>query len=94
MDKALIYSDGELAAICDALVGPLARELQMFDSLEEMPRKLASDGAKHCLGKLLRDVCTKVVPLTSVFQMRRDVVKTVMTSSSVQVIGASVSSHS
>ena len=66
MDKALIYSDGELAAICDALVGPLARELQMFDSLEEMPRKLASDGAKHCLGKLLRDVCTKVMPLTSV----------------------------
>ena len=80
LDAALIYSDEEAATICDALVAPLAREIRMFDHLEEFPRKLASDGAKHGLGKLLRDICAKVVPLTSVLQTRREIVEKEMTS--------------
>ena len=36
---------------------------------------LVSDGAKHGLGKFLRDVCSKVVPLIRVLEMRRDTVQ-------------------
>jgi len=80
LDEALIYSDEEVATICDALVAPLAREIHMFDHLEEFPRKLTSDGAKHGLGKLLRDICAKIVPLTPVLQARREFVRKEMAS--------------
>lgn len=80
LDTALIYSDEEISGICDALVGPLARELQLFDNMTDFPLRLASDGAKHCLGKLLRDVCTKVVPLTSELQTRRNVIEKALAS--------------
>ena len=75
MDTELIYTDEEMSQICDALVSPLAREMHMSDNMEELPVKVFSDGAKHGLGKLLRDICCKVVPLTRVLEMRRDTVQ-------------------
>ena len=42
--------------------------------------QVVSDGAKHGLGKLLRDVCAKVVRLTCVLQMRRETVQRLMVS--------------
>ena len=80
LDAALIYTDEEISLICDALIGPLAKEIHKFDRITELPAQLVSDGAKHGLGKLLRYVCAKVVPLTRVLQMRRETVQKLMDS--------------
>ena len=74
LDTTLIYSDEEISLICDALIGPLAKEINRFEQVEELPVKIVADGAKHGFGKLLRDVCSKIVPLTSVLEMRRNTV--------------------
>ena len=74
LDTALVYTSGEVAKICDALVEPLAKEMHCLEELDVLLGNLAPKSSTHTLGGLLQDICTKVVPLTAVLQERRDIV--------------------
>jgi len=73
-----IYTKTEMSTICEALVAPLAREIHALDDLEYLESMASADvpvnissSAECTLGGLLHDVCSKVVPLTSALQAKR-----------------------
>ena len=67
-----VYTKDDMSKICDALVEPLATAIHSLDDIDAL--LACSDtaaSAEFSLGSLLRDVCAKVVPLTTVLEAKQ-----------------------
>jgi len=65
LDSVPIYTKEEMGRICDALVEPLAIAMHSLDDIDALLASSApSTDAEFSLGFLLRDICSKIVPLT------------------------------
>ena len=65
LDSVLVYTKTEMGRICDALVEPLANAIHSLDDVDSLLSCSSSVAdAEISLGTLLRDICSKFVPLT------------------------------
>ena len=72
LDSVLVYTRREAGRICDALVEPLANAIHSLDDVDNLLSCCSSFAdAEVSLGALLRDFCSKVVPLTVALDAKR-----------------------
>ena len=77
LDNGPVYNLAEMSTICDALIGPLAREIHSFDDPDHIMSLACSRAGKSdsfSFGSLLHDICAKVVPLTIASETKRQIV--------------------
>ena len=80
LDSVLIYTREETSRICDALVEPLANAIHSFDDVDSLLSRSSSvTDAEVSLGTLLRDFCSKVVPLTVALDAKRQAAEQIRT---------------
>ena len=72
LDSVLVYTKEEIGTICDALVEPLANAIHSLDDIDSLLSCSSSVAdAEVSLGTLLRDICSKFVPLTVALDAKR-----------------------
>ena len=76
LDAVPVYTREELTKVCDALVEPLAKAIHGCMDVGSLFESSALEVEQFSLGCLLRDICSKVVPLTVVLEQRRQTIDT------------------
>jgi hypothetical protein len=76
LDSVPVYTREELANVCDALVEPLANAIHGCMDAGSLLARSRPEVEQFSLGCLLRDICSKVVPLTVVLEQRRQTIDT------------------
>ena len=72
LDSVLVYTKEEMGRICDALVEPLANAIHSLDDIDSLLSCSSSVAdAEVSLGALLRDICSKFVPLTAALDAKQ-----------------------
>lgn len=71
LESMPVYTREELTIVCDALVEPLAKAIHGLADVGNLFAGSAPVVEKFSLGGLLRDICSKVVPLTAVLEARQ-----------------------
>ena len=75
LDARPVYTRGQLTSIFDALIEPLAIAIHGCTDgsidVERLIEDSTSEVEKFSLGSLLRDICSKVVPLTAALDAKQ-----------------------